>query len=574
MQGSQLNLTFGGYSSAGVKDENQDAFAAMQPTGNRLQSKGAVACIADGVSACSRAKEAATTCASQLVEGYLQTPETWTVKTSIAKVINGLNQWCHGQHDYEHAGHSQMLTTLSSIIFKSTTGFIFHVGDSRIYRLQNSNVEQLTKDHCVVQGKNPVLTRAIGIESHVDVDFQSIELTAGDIFLLSTDGLHDFIEEQDLQTAINHGADLETAAEQLISQALINGSDDNLTCLLVRVESLPEPDLNEYHRQLMRLAMPPTLEVGMKLDGKRVLQVIFNGTRSALYKVVDESNNKIYGLKAPSQHFADDPIYLEGFLREEWIGQRIDHANIMKVYTRPENSKFLYHLCEFIEGQTLRQWMLDNPKPNIEQVRQIIEPLALALRVLQRKDMVHRDVKPENVMINHLGEVKLIDFGTVLVKSLAETNQVLADDIPLGSVNYIAPEYLLTNEADQRSDLFSVAVVCYEMLTGELPFKPFAFKEYRPKDLSEWKYIPLQQCRPDLPIWLDLTIQRALAPSKTNRYQAFSEWLTDLQKPNISMLKEHKQKPLLERNPILFWKISTVIFFIIALIEFMFLTKQ
>lgn len=572
MQDNQLNLTFGGYSSAGIKAENQDAFAAIQPSGFTITSKGAVASVADGVSACSKAKEAATTCATRIVEDYLQTPETWTVKKSIAKVLNSLNQWCHGQFDYEHGGHSQMLTTLSSIVFKSTTGFMLHVGDSRIYRLQNDDLELLTKDHIVMQGKNRLLSRAIGMQAHVDVDYQQIELQQGDLFLFSTDGMHDFISHREIQNHLASATDLENTAKTLVELALEKGSDDNVTCLLVKVETLPVPDLNEYHRQLMRLAMPPALDVGMKLEGKRVLQVIFNGTRSSLYKVVDEASGQVFGLKAPSQHFADDAIYLDGFLREEWIGQRIEHPNIMAIHSRPNDTKFLYHLCEYIEGQTLRQWMLDNPKPSIEQVRQIIERVTLALRVLQRKDMVHRDIKPENVMVNHLGEIKLIDFGTVLVKSLQETNQLLDEDTPLGSVNYIAPEYLLSNQSDHRSDLFSVAVVCYEMLTGELPFKPFAYKDYRPKHLTEWHYISLRERRADLPVWLDLTLQKALQPSPDYRYQAFSEWLTDLQQPNAAMLADHAQKPFLERNPLLFWKVCSSILFLIALVELILLT--
>jgi serine/threonine protein phosphatase PrpC len=555
---TKLDLQFGGFSSQGVKPENQDAFAAFLPKDSSLGSKGAAVAIADGVSVCNRAREAAIMCVTNFIQDYYQTPPTWTVKRAASQVLHGLNRWCNGQHDYEQGGHSQMVTTFSGMVFKSTSGFILHTGDSRISRLQQGEFEQLTTDHVSRQGGKNVLTRAIGIEPHLEVDFSCIELQENDLFVLTSDGVHEFLSHKTLLTLLNTDLELEQRATNIVNAALEAGSDDNLTCLLVKVASLPQADLEEHYRQVTRLAMPPALEVGMKLEGCRVLQTLFNGTRSSLYKVVNEQSGKIYGLKTPSQHFADDPIYLSGFLREEWIGQHLKHHNVMKIYKRSDDAKFMYHICEYIEGQTLGQWMVDNPKPNLEQVRTIITQLIAALRVLQRKDMVHRDVKPENVMINHHGEVKLIDFGTVLANSLAETHSLPEEQVPVGSVHYIAPEYLLFKKSDHKSDMFSVAVVIYEMLCGHLPFKAFKYQDYIPASFEEWQYLSIAQYRSDLPQWLDLTLRKALQPNPALRYQAFSELLVDLSKPNQSMLRAFKEQPLLERNPLLFYKVLCV----------------
>jgi serine/threonine protein phosphatase PrpC len=556
----ELELTFGGFSSQGIKTENQDAFAAYIPTDSRAVSQGGAAAIADGVSVCTRAREAAITCVTNFIQDYYQTPQTWTVKRATGQVLRGLNRWCHGQHDYEQGGHSQMVTTFSGMVFKSTTGFILHCGDSRISRLQKGEFEQLTTDHVSRQGGRNVLTRAIGIESHLDVDFGTVELQVGDLYIFTSDGVHEFLSTKILQTLLNvEVGSLEQISKSIVDEALKAGSDDNLTCLLVRVKSLADASLDEHYRQISRLAMPPALEVGMKLEGYRVLQTVFNGTRSSLYKVINEQDNKVYGLKTPSQYFADDPVYLSGFLREEWVGQHIKHHNVMGIFKRREDAKFMYHICEYIEGQTLRQWMLDNPLPNLEQVRNIISQLITALRVLQRKDMVHRDVKPENVMITHQGEVKLIDFGTVLVNALAETNSLPEEQIAVGSVDYIAPEYLLTQKSDHQSDMFSLAVVIYEMLCGKLPFKAFKYQDYIPASYAEWEYQATSKYRTDLPPWVDLTLRKALQPDPKHRYEAFSELLMDMSKPNKSMLKTIDNQPLLERNPLLFYKAMCVI---------------
>jgi serine/threonine protein phosphatase PrpC len=564
----KLNVEFGGYSNKGPKAQNQDAFAAWLPTDSQLESKGAVASIADGVSACSRAREAAVTCVTNFIQDYSQTPDTWMVKRAASRVLEGLNRWCHGQHDYQHDGHSQMVTTFSALVFKSTTGYLLHVGDSRIYRLQGKQFEQLTADHISRQGSNRYLTRAIGIDPKLDIDYRTFELLPQDVFLFSTDGVHEFLSSKQLQSLLGDASEnLELAAEKIVQAALDAGSDDNVSCLLVRVAQLPSGDLDEYYRQLTRLAMPPALDIGMKLEGYRVLQLVFNGIRSSLYKVQCEVNGKIYGLKTPSQHFADDPVYLSGFLREEWIGQRVKHPNIMAIYSRPDNAKFMYHVCEYIEGQTLRQWMYDNPQPSLDQVRGIISQLIVALRVLERRDMVHRDVKPENVMITHQGEVKLIDFGTVWVGALAETNTLPVEDIALGSVHYIAPEYLITHHSDHRSDLFSLAVLCYEMLSGTLPFAAFRYQDYVPTHYSEWQYQSLHHRRQDLPAWINLSLRKALQADPALRYQAFSEFIADLAKPNRSLIVADKKQPLAQRNPLLMWQLISG--FLLAVIVFL-----
>lgn len=562
-----LKVEFGGYTSAGIKEQNQDAFAAQSPTGSLLKHKGAIATIADGLSSSANAQLAARTCASSFITDYLATPETWGVARAAAKIVRSLNSWCYAQgipelgqsntDDSTKDGSGNMLTTLSSIIFKSCHGYIFHVGDSRIYRWQDNSLEQLTRDHKQHQGKQNFLYRAVGVDSHIDVDYIKIKLQSDDLLMLSTDGVHDFISNNELSNFLSmRHISLEAKAQSIIEQALKNGSDDNVSCLLVKVKELGDIDIDENYRQLSQLAIPPALEVGNVLEDYEVLEVLFSGTRSYLYKVLNQKNNLTYALKAPSSNFCEDLIYLRGFAQEQWIGQHIDHVNVMKILPRSADSQFMYHVCELIEGQTLRQWMIDNPLPSLEQVRSILKPITAALRCMQRLDMIHRDLKPENVMISHNQEVKLIDFGTVQVAALSEISSDEEDDTPVGSVNYVAPEYLLTNRCEHVSDIFSLGVMTYEMLTNALPYKSFIYKDYRPKTLGEWHYIPIYQTQCKLPIWVDMALRRATAPNPDNRYQALSEFLSDLHQPNEVHLAAIKNAPLLERNPLLFWKVT------------------
>ncbi|MDX1453032.1 MAG: protein kinase [Oleiphilaceae bacterium] len=557
-----LSVIFGGYSSPGVKDENQDALAAMQPSGAALQYKGAVASIADGLSSSERAREASATCATMFIQDYLQTPETWSVERSAEKIIRSLNSWCFAQGNPElsHLVHTtetpSYMTTLSSVVFKSRTAYTFHVGDSRIYRWQNGDLEQLTRDHKQVQGKQEFLTRAVGADAHIDVDFSRYDLCEGDLFLLSTDGMHQFIPHKQLcEIVAQRHISLEAKAQALVNRALENGSDDNISCLFAQVKSLPSMDIDESYAALGKLAIPPGLSVGNVLEGYKVLEVLFEGTRSAVYKVLCLDTREVYALKTPSMSFRDDLVYLRGFVQEQWIGQKIQHDNVMKILPRKPDSQFLYHVCELIEGQTLRQWMLENPNPSLAQVRDIIKPVVSALRKMQRLDMVHRDLKPENIMLTHEGIVKLVDFGTIQVASLDQIASPIEEEVAMGSINYVAPETLLRNESSHRSDLFSLGVICYEMLTGRLPFKRFPYQDYRPKSWSEWRYHPIHQYRSELPAWVDAALRKACEAQPEQRYQAYSEFLQDLEQPSEAHLNALKHAPLMERNPMLFWQL-------------------
>lgn len=565
-----LQVTVGGSSSAGIRDINQDAFAVKLPSqSNVIKYKGVVACMADGVSCSENAQQASQTSVTQFIEDYYCTPDSWDVKKSAHRVINSLNNWLyhHGQQsDFRHNG---LVTTFSSIIFKSNTAHLIHAGDSRIYRYRQEKLKQLTQDHCHKQnGRNSFLTRALGMDSHLDVDFQRQELELNDIFLLSTDGLHEWLSRTEIETALKQQQyDLEQVTQQLVTQAKNNGSNDNISCLVVKIEQLPDVDVDEIHRKLTQLVIPPVMEIGNKIDHFIVQRIIHSGTRSHVYLVENENNKQLCILKAPSPHFSEDLIYLEGFIREQWVGRRLHHPNIMKIEERPAQSPFLYHLCEYIEERTLRQWIHDNPTPNLNLVRDIAAELFKAVRAFQRMGMVHRDLKPENILITNTNKVVLIDFGTVQVDGLDEIASPLLEAIPMGAINYIAPEYLAGERAQHASDIFSLGVIIYEMLTGQLPYKPSNLHSISHSRVHNFEYQAARHYRKDIPQWLDYTLRKACHPSPDQRYQAMSELNKDLSTPNKQMLKQHQQAPLLERNPVFFWKSFSLILILIMLAE-------
>ena len=570
-EASELQLCFGGYSCAGIKEENQDAFAALVPKTSELHSKGAIACIADGVSSANKAAEASQLAVTQFISDYYATPETWSTRKSAAKVITSLNQWLFSQNSVLDSQHylsdqqQQWLTTFSAIILKSATGYIFHVGDTRISKFRQQQLEAISQDHNCKQGPNSVvLTRALGADSRLQVDVHQVDLKANDIFLLTCDGIHEFLSAKQLKAALNtlssnpDSKELEQLSKSIVEQALAAGSDDNVSCLLVFVGEVPNKQLAEIERELRERSIPPALSVGQSIDNLQVKKILHASSRSHLYLVEDKSTGEPLALKVPSENFIEDVHYLQAFMREAWLGKRVKHDNIMAVYGLNNQSHFLYHTSEYIDGQTLSQWMYDNPKPSIAQVRDIIKQIISALRALQRLDVVHRDLKPDNIMIDKYGQVKLIDYGAVFVASLDENQETIAEAAPQGSMDYIAPETLLSMQANHLSDLFSLGVICYEMITGQLPYKPHTpstnYTHYQ-----QWHYRSVKQYRPDLPLWLDVTLQQATQPNPALRSQAFSEFFSNLEKPNVDAFNDYKSQPLLERNPVQFWQGTSLI---------------
>ncbi|MCW8334285.1 bifunctional protein-serine/threonine kinase/phosphatase [Vibrio paucivorans] len=573
---SKLTMRFGGCSLQGLRDENQDAFLVKAPSDNaELEHKGIVACIADGVSCSDHGQKASHTTTIQFITDYYATPESWSTKHSAGKILSALNSWLFHQGAKQDLKHNGLVTTFSSVIFKSNSAHLFHVGDSRIYRIRDKKVHQLTRDHQRTNfGKGQYLTRAMGMDNTLEVDHQTVSLKCGDRFMLTTDGVHDFIDYDTLSEIASRDADdLELLAQDICNEALSNGSSDNLSCLLLDTLTLPSNSLLEHQQQLAKRAIPPALIENNRIDDFLVTKVLHAGSRSHVYEVFDATTDRTFVMKCPSLHYTEDQSYLTAFANEYWVGTQLNNERVMKVFPSPPHSKFNYQLCEPINGITLRQWMLDNPQPSLDKVRKLLEEIIKAVRVFQRADMVHRDLKPENIMVTASGKIKLIDFGATLVSGLEEAQRTdiaqrtNIEEAPLGAANYIAPEYLQHGRATILSDLFSVAVIGYEMLTGQLPYKETTGLTVQSARHQTWDYRPLSTFRPDLPDWLNLTFKKACHPKSALRYPVLSEFITDVFSPNPRLQKELSEQPLMQRNPVLFWKGLTIALALLATVE-------
>ncbi len=560
-----LAISVGQYSDKGRKDINQDFHGVWVPKEPVLSTKGIAIAIADGISSSAVSHIASEVSVRSLLDDYFCTSETWSVKKSADQVLTASNSWLHSQSqksEHRFDKNKGYVCTLSAMIIKSTTAYIFHLGDSRIYRLRKGELTQLTDDHRTwVSREQSYLSRAMGIYPHLEYDYQSLVIEKGDTFIFATDGVYEHVNSDFMiAVASNPVIDINDVAKLLVDTAYKLGSDDNLTAQIVRIDSLPSQDITERVQQLTELPFPPILEVRDKFDGFKIVRNLHATSRSHVYLAEDnetQSNLPIV-IKTPSVDLQDDPAYLERFLMEEWIAKRISSAHVLKPCELTRKRHYLYTAFEFIDGQTLTQWMIDNPKPSLQSVREIVGQIAKGLQAFHRLEMLHQDIRPENIMIDTSGVVKIIDFGSTKVAGLMEMTHSIEHQNILGTAQYTAPEYFLGEVGAPRSDLFSLGVITYQMLTGKLPYGAEVSRSRTKSAQNKLRYHTALHDEREIPVWVDDTLKHALHPNPYKRYQELSEFIYDLSQPSKAFLSKAKA-PLLERDPVVFWQSISVI---------------
>ena len=226
---SKLKVSVGQFSDKGNKPANQDFCGIKIPDDNLLDTKGIAVAIADGISSSEHSDVASKACIIGFLEDYFSTPETWSVKKSALQVLTALNSWLFNQGKNERNRHKGHVTTLSALVLKSTTCHIVHVGDSRIYQLREGYLKQLTVDHktWVSKDKN-YLSRAMGADTHLEIDYSRHIVEEGDCYILTTDGVHEYISEDELLNIIHENRDnLDKAAEIIIRLAQSKNSPED-----------------------------------------------------------------------------------------------------------------------------------------------------------------------------------------------------------------------------------------------------------------------------------------------------------------------------------------------------------
>ncbi|EAR10591.1 bifunctional protein-serine/threonine kinase/phosphatase [Reinekea blandensis] len=573
---SQQNLTrrlqvqVGQCSRAGRKPRQQDYCGVHCPDGSALNQKGVVVALADGISSSDVSHIASQTCVSTLLDDYYATPDTWGVSASVKKVLQSLNSWLYAQTRnsvYRYHLDKGYVCTLSGLVLRSQTATIFHVGDSRVCRVVGNALEPLTEDHRVSIGEGHSLSRAMGMREHLDLQILQQKIEVGDVFVLMTDGVYDWVSPTELVRLLAASdTDLNAAAESIVQRALDNGSDDNLSLQLVRVQQVPAARLDEFSDdQTVALPVPEALSVGQLLDDYRIQRILHANHRSMVYLASDPTTGQPLVLKVPTPGAASNPEVLASFWKEAWVAQRVRHASLSKAAPVTKERRACYLPLEYFPGQNLSQWRDDHGQPTLTDVRTIVEQVAKGVQAMHRMHMIHQDIRPQNILINKHGQIRIIDYGATRIEGLQETDRP-AQQLLQGELQFSAPECLLGWPGTEQSDLYALACLTYFLLSGRLPY-PAALQRAGSRSAQrKIRYISLHEYKVDVPPWLDMTLRKALHIDPAHRYSTLSEFVFDLTHPNPAFTRSGSV-PFIEKHPVVFWQsVSAILLFLLLIL--------
>jgi serine/threonine protein phosphatase PrpC len=554
-----FDVEIGHASRRGTREHNEDFAGALREPG-----RGLVAAIADGVSSGGRGREAAQTTVMSLLADFFGAPATWETTVVFDRLVGAQNAWLASHNGRAGKGGDTAMTTLTALALEGHGVTIAHVGDSRAWRLRGEELMQLTHDHRFEQiDFQSRLTRAIGLDDAVRIDYAQGELQVGDLFLLSTDGVHGVLGGERLAALLRDG-DAQAASEAVVDAALAAGSQDNATALVIRVRGLDAGRLEDELLRGRRLPVPPRLKVGDALDGYTITALVADTGVHRLYQARDNGSaeRRLVAIKTLHESRASDPEERAMLAHEAWLGLRLteryvgpragaaaEDPGFVRVHELAEPSA-LYSVFDWHGGRTLEQ-MLAAPAA-VADVVEAATQVAKALGRLHRYGVIHRDIKPGNLHRGDDGRWRVLDLGV----ALSGREPAAQRELHAGTPSYINPEQWDGAPADAGSDLYALGVTLYRWLTGRLPYgeiEPYQTARYR-QDPA-----PASRLRPDVPIWLDHLLAKAIARDARHRFETAEELLLALERGASRVLAAPPATPLIQRDPAALVKAGLVV---------------
>jgi eukaryotic-like serine/threonine-protein kinase len=271
------------------------------------------------------------------------------------------------------------------------------------------------------------------------------------------------------------------------------------------------------------------INVGEKLDQYELTELIARSGMASIFRAIDRANGQTVAIKIPYLQFESDVVFFGRFQREEQVGRRLDHPNIIKVLT-PRKKSRMYIAMEYVEGISLRAMMREKQPFSPARALDLARQICAALVYMHGEGVVHRDLKPENILVTDAGQVKIMDFGIALDESARRlTWSGLSSTI--GTPDYMAPEQVSGRRGDARTDIYALGTILYEMLTTELPYSAEnVYNMMRAKTTEDPQ--PPTRFVPDLDPHLEEIVLHAIERLPKNRYAKAADICADLADPS------------------------------------------
>ena len=546
---SSVKATVGFASETGPRQRNEDFGGAVFGLELTPPRRDVVAAIADGIGGAKGGRIAAETAVRGFLDGFCDLPETMEVRRAAATVLNSLNRWIYslGKRDAEFAG---MGCTFTALILRGRVGHLVHVGDTRAYRLRGDRLVCLTTDHVREEGtgRSNILNRAMGVETELRLDYAAQPLAQHDRFMLCSDGVHGVLTPETITGILRERSGSDDSARALVAAALDAGSTDNCTAMVVDVVELPNVELADVGAIIMQLPLIPVPVDGETIDGYVLKVPMSDGRYTRLFGAIDEVEGGEVALKFPKPQVAAVATYHAAFVREAWVGTRVNSPWIGRVIELPPGRQTcLYTVMPLYQGELLSTRLARRPAVGLEEGRNITIKLARGAAALHRAGIIHRDIKPDNIILESEGSLKLIDLGVVRVTGLEDFPP---SDIP-GTPGYMAPEMFAGEVGNEATDIYALGVTMFRAFAGEYPYGNLDAvsppRKTRPT--------PLSDLRPDLPAWLQATLARAIAVDPNDRFRDMLEFALEMETgPARASITRSAPLTLYQRAPVRFWQ--------------------
>jgi serine/threonine protein phosphatase PrpC len=546
---SGLQARIGFASKTGPRRQNEDFAGALYGAELPEPRHEVIAAIADGIGGAKGGRVAAETAVRGFLDGFCDLPETMEVQQAGAKIISAVNGWINsmGRQDSALAGFG---CTFTALILRGRVAHLLHVGDTRAYRFSRDNLTCLTVDHVRQDGAGPshTLNRALGVEAEVRLDYATQPVALHDRFLLCSDGVHGFLADPAIADILRDRSAPEDTANALVAAALQAGGSDNCTALVLDVIGLPEAGSADISAALMRLPVIPVPTGGETIDGFVLKALISDGRYTRLFAAEDEVEGGPVAVKFPKPQLASIEAYRAAFVREAWVGARVHNPWVGRVIELPPGRQTcLYTVMPLYQGELLEVRLSRRPALGLEEGRNIAVRLARAVAALHRIGVIHRDIKPDNVILEGGGSLKLIDLGVVRVPGLEEFPP---EYIP-GTAAYMAPEMVAGEPGNEATDIYALGVTMFRAFAGQYPYgnadAAGPARRTRPLDFSA--------LRPDLPAWLPAVLTRAIAPDPARRFHDMTELAVEFESgPAGAPAAPQGPRTLYERAPLRVWQ--------------------
>jgi serine/threonine protein phosphatase PrpC len=547
---SGLKVSVGFASETGPRKRNEDFAGAVFGPELPEPRRDVIAAIADGIGGAKGGRVAAEIAVRGFLDGFCDLPETMEVRRAAAIVLDALNGWIHSQGQRD-SGLKGMGSTFTALVLRGRIAHVLHVGDTRAYRVSRDRLTCLTTDHVrpIDTGRSHTLLRALGVETEVRLDYTTQPVAPHDRFLLCSDGVHGYLDADTIAEIMRERVSSQDTARALVAAALRADSADNCTALVLDVVGLETAPSAEIDASLAELPLIPIPQGGETIDGFVLKVLLSEGRYSRLFGALDEVEGGEVALKFPKPLVASVDSYRAAFVREAWVGARVNSPWLGRIIEQPPRRQTcLYTVMPLYQGELLESRIARRPAIGLEEGRNIAIKLARGVAALHRVGVVHRDIKPDNVILESEGSLKLIDFGVVRVLGLEDSRP---EDIP-GTPAYMAPEMFDGEPGNEATDIYALGVTIFRAFAGEYPYGNINATSPPRRD----RPTQLSVLRPDLPAWVQAVLSRAVAADPAERFRDMTEFAIEMEAGPSRAPPVAVQRPrtLYERNPVRFWQ--------------------